>query len=274
MSEKPTQDRSFPLRQFLHTIDSQEPGEVKLVRELTEKELRIFRDSKLTGRLRYLMMRRATDDGRLLPNGLEEARKIKLERFKDSEFINTAPAGTGYDWLLVGPRNINGRIKSLAIHPTDGQILYAGAANGGVWKTTDGGQSWMPKMHDEDSLAIGAIAIDPNTPDTVYAGTGEPVYLFSGSGPYPPGSSNLAWYYEGVGVYKSADGGDTWTLTGNIDNDFIYRIAVDPFDSSHLLCAGFSISGASGGLCRSTNGGTTWTTVEEGIFTDVLFDPN
>jgi hypothetical protein len=152
--------------------------------------------------------------------------------------------------------------------------VYAGAADGGVWKTTDSGQSWMPKMHDELSLAIGALALDPNAAQTVYAGTGEPVYLLSGTGVEPPGSPDLAWFYEGVGVYKSTNGGDTWILTGAVANDFIYRIAVDPNNSSNILCAGYSSTVGTGGLCRSTNGGTSWATVVTGIFTDVLFDPN
>jgi hypothetical protein len=168
---------------------------------------------------------------------------------------------------------VNGRIKCLAVHP-NGTTVYAGAADGGVWKTTDSGQSWTPKMHDEASLAIGALALDPNASQTVYAGTGEPVYLLGSTGVEPPGSPDLAWFYEGVGVYKSTNGGDTWVLTGAIDNDFIYRIAVDPNNSNNVLCAGYSSTVGTGGLCRSTNGGTSWTTVVTGIFTDVVFDPN
>jgi hypothetical protein len=79
-------------------------------------------------------------------------------------------------------------------------------------------------MHDEDSLAIGAIAIDPSDPDTVYAGTGEPVYYLSGGVLQPPGSAVLSWFYAGVGVYKSTDGGDTWALTGDIENDVEHDI--------------------------------------------------
>ncbi|MFQ5637532.1 MAG: WD40/YVTN/BNR-like repeat-containing protein [bacterium] len=276
MSKKSTKKAFFPLIKLFQEIDPDAFGKVRgqLARKLTEKEVSVFQDSKLAPRIRSSLIRRAANDGRLHLKRLHTAWQAKLERFGESDFINTAPTGPGCNWLSVGPRNINGRIKCLAIHPTDGEVLYAGAANGGVWKTTDRGQSWTPKMHDEASLAIGAIGIDPSVPDTIYAGTGEPVYLVSGGGPLPPGSSTLAWYYEGVGVYKSTDGGDTWTLTGDIGNDFIYRIAVDPFDSLNLLCAGYSLTAGDGGLCRSQDGGATWTTVVDGIFTDVLFDPN
>lgn len=276
MVRKPTHGAAFPLTTLLQGVDRglDDTGEVRPARKPTPKELEVFQKSNLAGRIRWLLLRRATDDGLILPEGFRKACQTKLERFKGARFLSGAPVGPGCAWLSVGPRNINGRIKSLAIHPTNGQILYAGAAEGGVWKTTDGGQSWTPKMHDEQSLAIGALAIDPNNPDTIYAGTGEPVYLFSGTGPLPPGSPTLAWYYEGVGVYKSTDGGNTWALTGAIENHFIYRIAVDPFNSSNVLCAGFSSAAGAGGLCRSTDGGTTWTTVTQGVFTDVLFDPN
>lgn len=268
--------RTVPLSPLLEASGVEKaPGvRAKLDRQLTEKEIRAFGRLSLSSRGRFLLQRRTTDDGQLLLDGQSRARRAKAERFKDAAFINTAPAGPGCNWLSVGPRNINGRIKSLAIHPTNNQVLYAGGADGGVWKTTDGGQSWRAMMHDEGSLAIGAIAIDPNAPDTVYAGTGEAVYLFSGGGPLPPGSSRLAWFYEGVGVFKSTDGGNSWSPTGAHPNDFIYRIAVDPSDSQNVLCAGYATTAGTGGLARSQNGGATWTTVATGIFTDVLFDPN
>ena len=270
-SEKP---RTVPLAALLQAVGAETtPGRRrKLTRQLTEKERGAFQRLNLSNRIRYLLLRRSTDDGQLLLDGLSRARQAKYERFSNAEFMNTAPVGPGCNWLSVGPRNINGRVKSLTIHPTNAQILYAGTADGGVWKTTDGGQSWQATMHDQNALAIGAIALDSNAPDTVYAGTGEGVYLFSGGGPLPPGSSSLAWYYEGVGVYKSTDGGASWALTGTHPNDFIYRIAVDPFDSQHILSAGYATAGT-GGLARSTDGGATWTTVVTGIFTDVLFDP-
>ena len=284
MAETTSPKRSFPLYAFLNRFldldigrsdrDEYDYDQDNFERDPTGKETGAIKDSKLAGRLQSLMLRRATNDGRLLAHRLAEARSVKLERFGDSAFINTGPVGPGCNWLSVGPRNINGRIKALEIDPTNNQILYAGAADGGVWKSTDAGQSWTPKMHDQDSLAIGAIALDPSNTDTVYAGTGEPVYLISGGGPLPPGADNLAWYYPGVGVYKSTNGGDTWTLTGAIENDFIYRIAVDPNNANNVLCAGYSLTAGQGGLCRSTNGGTSWTTLLNGVFTDVLFDPN
>src|SRR2546423_7997461 len=72
------------------------------------------------------------------------------------------PAGAGSPWFSIGPRNVNGRVKSLAVHPGDPNTVYAGAAAGGVWKTTDGGQTWDALWDMQESLAVGAIAVAPS----------------------------------------------------------------------------------------------------------------
>jgi len=94
-----------------------------------------------------------------------------------------AKRSTSTHWNCIGPYGslidlpscgvVSGRVKTVAIHPTDPQIVYIGAANGGIWKTTDGGNSWMDIGAGLASLSFGAIAIDPNNPETVYAGSGE-----------------------------------------------------------------------------------------------------
>ncbi len=178
------------------------------------------------------------------------ARPDTLERREH----HSPPVSGVCNWASFGPRNINGRIRSLAIHPTNGNIVYAGAAEGGVWKTTDSGQSWYPLMQYEQSIAIGALAVDPVNPDIIYAGTGEPTYW--------PG-------YEGVGVYKSIDGGTTWNITGNIGNGYIARLTIDPNNTSIVYCAGFT-----GGLYKSTNGGTSWSQIRAGDVTDFALNPN
>lgn len=274
MSERTEDAAAASLTELLATIDRwfEHKDRASVARIPTPKEIEAFRSSNLAGRTRWLLLRRTTADGRVPADALGRAWRTKLERFRGQRFLVGGAPSPECAWLSVGPRNINGRIKSLALHRANGLVLYVGTANGGVWKTIDGGESWRPTMFAEQSLAIGAVAIDPNQPVVVYAGTGEPVYLLSNGGLLPPGFPTLAWWYEGAGVYKSVDGGDNWAPTGAIDNTFVYRVAVDPFDSQHVLCAGYSTSGA-GGLCRSTDGGATWTTVVNGVVTDVLFDP-
>src|SRR5438105_11055165 len=78
-----------------------------------------------------------------------------------------------YSWHSIGPLNISGRIKCLALHPRDPGILYAGSANGGVWKSTDAGATWRPLADPDFALPIGALGISLTQPDLLYAATGE-----------------------------------------------------------------------------------------------------
>ena len=157
-------------------------------------------------------------------------------------------------WTSQGPRNVNGRIKSLAIHPTNGNIVYAGAADGGVWKTTNGGASWVATMSLELSMAIGGLAVAPSSPSIVYAATGEDT---PGWGPSFPG----------VGVYKSTDAGGDWDLMGSLPSNRCTRVLVHPTNPDIVYVAGNS------GLHKSVNGGATWTTVRNGHASDALIDP-
>ena len=157
-------------------------------------------------------------------------------------------------WLSAGPRNFSGRIKSLVIHPTDGNIVYAGGADGGVWKTYDGGTTWYSVMQLELSMAVGALGISANSPNVLYAATGENV---PGWGPS----------YPGIGVYKTTDGGGDWDLMAPIGSNRCSRVLVDPTDPNIVYIAG------NGGLHKSTNGGASWTNVRSDFISDALMDP-
>ncbi len=145
-------------------------------------------------------------------------------------------------WNSIGPGDVNGRILSLAVDPTNGAIVYAGSANGGVFKTTDGGAAWTPLWNDQASLAVGAVAVAPSNPSVVYAGTGQ--WWRSAYGAFQA--------YPGVGVYRSDDAGATWRLLSPIPSDEISAIAVDPGNADRLFVAGNL------GLHRSTTGGASW----------------
>src|SRR5450432_4845059 len=178
--------------------------------------------------------------------------------------INPALTTDSANWSLIGPRptdagssNVtSGRVNAIAIDPRSSDVVYIGAAEGGVWKTTDGGTNWTPLTDDQPSLATGSIALDPNNPDTVYVGTGEENFAQDS--------------YYGAGILKSTDAGATWT---NLAGDTflratIGRIVIHPSDSQTLLCS------ASNGLWRSTDGAATWTRVLSGTATSVVFDPS
>lgn len=156
-------------------------------------------------------------------------------------------------WFPMGPFNINGRCKSIAMHPTNGNILYAGAANGGVWRSTDGGQVWQSSWVFEASLAVGALAVAPSVPTTVYAATGEDTDIWGPS-------------YGGAGVFRSTDSGLTWSQRAGSANvgGRCNRIVVHPSNRHRLLVSSDT------GVHRSTDGGSTWTTVLGGHATDLV----
>ena len=166
------------------------------------------------------------------------------------------------NWTSIGPRPTDagstyvtaGRVNAVAVDPRDNNTVYIGAAEGGVWKSTDGGVSWTPLTDNQASLASGAIAIDPAHPDTVYVGTGEENFAQDS--------------YYGAGILKSTDAGNTWTnIVGPFLRATIGALAISPADSNVLLCS------SNLGIYRSSDGAATWTSVLAGTGTSVLFDP-
>jgi len=174
-------------------------------------------------------------------------------------------------WTSLGPisgyyfsyGNISGRTTTVKYDPNNPNVIYIGAAFGGMWKSTNGGTSWIPKTDFETSLASGALAIDPTNSNIIYYGTGEATYS---------GAS-----YYGRGLLKSTDGGTTWTNYTSGLQAFTYfsRIVIRPNYPNQLLAAlgNRSSPSATGGLYRSTNGGATWSVVVSGRADDVVFSP-
>lgn len=163
-------------------------------------------------------------------------------------------------WTFVGPKNLSvsappmagpsptaGRVNAVAWHPTDPNILYVGAAGGGLWRSTDAGLNWTPLTDHWPMLYVSSIAIDHTNPNVIYVGTGD----FDGSTPY----SN--------GIMKSTDGGATWTNIGAgiFSQTAVKKILIDPDNTQIITIATGRGQVFNGGLYRSTNGGATWTNV-------------
>lgn len=182
-----------------------------------------------------------------------------------------APVTGISNWVQMGPTAIpkgqtyttarvmvTGRITSIVVDPLNTNTIYVGAAQGGVWKTTDGGVNWVAKSDNEVSLAIGALAMDPSNHLVLYAGTGE--------GNFSGGS------YYGNGILKTTDGGNTWTTLAQstFAGKRFCRLVVTPGTPARLFAA------TTDGLYRSTNSGVNWTKLA-GIptfnATDVCIDP-
>ncbi|HUI84089.1 MAG TPA: glycoside hydrolase [Candidatus Binatia bacterium] len=181
-----------------------------------------------------------------------------------SQQVNTAILGE-MRWRNIGPYR-GGRTRAIDGVPAQPNVFYAGAVNGGVWKTTDYGRTWTPIFDREPTGSIGAIAVAPSDPNVVYVGSGE--------GLHRPDLS------VGDGIYKSSDAGATWTHLGLREGQQISQLAVDPRDPNRLFAA---VAGhpygpnPERGIYRSSDGGQTFEKVlyrDENIGgNDVRIDP-
>jgi len=167
----------------------------------------------------------------------------------------------------IGPGGMSGRVTAIDVVLNQPDIIYAGTASGGVWKTTGGGQTWTPIFEHEATASIGALTIDQSNPSIIWVGTGE------GN---PRNSLN-----GGKGVYKSLDGGRSWQLMGLESTRNIHRILVDPNDSNTVYVGAIgSPWGAhpERGVFKTTDGGKTWThilkTNEHSGVADMVMDPS
>jgi photosystem II stability/assembly factor-like uncharacterized protein len=172
----------------------------------------------------------------------------------------------GAAWTEEGPTNIGARVTDLVVHPDDPDIIFAGLASGGVFRSTDGGGSWDPISDDLPVLTIGAIAVDPGNPDIIYAGTGE------------ANVQSYSWF--GMGMFKSVDGGATWSYMGLAETRYIARMVIDPLNTDRIWVAGTgSLFGTNPerGVYRSLDAGNTWDLVlsvtDSTAATDIAIDP-
>ncbi len=183
-------------------------------------------------------------------------------------------------WYPVGPNAIPnnltgymengiGRINCVAFHPTNSAVYYVGVAQGGLWKTSNGGASYTPLTDNLPITRISDICIDPNNTNTMYISVCDFEYI--GFGLYLNGRKRNTHF--GLGVYKTTDGGLSWNPTGlsfqltNGDASLLRKIVINPANSSELVACGVS------GMYKSTNGGNTWIQKMDSLFWDMVQDP-
>ncbi|WP_284343685.1 hypothetical protein [Dyella mobilis] len=211
------------------------------------------------------------------------------------------------EWRLVGPFR-GGWATMAAGDPTRPDTFYIGTAGGGVWKTDDAGRTWQPAFDNVPAAPIGAIAVAPSDPNVIYAGSGQVAARYdvaAGNGMYRSGDGGKSWQHIGLtqskhigavlvnphdantllvgvlghyfgpnkerGVYRSTDGGKTWTQTLSIDADTgVVDLKADPADPNIVYAAAWQVrnypwlsyfqpnAGPGSGLYKSTDGGLTW----------------
>ena len=172
---------------------------------------------------------------------LQEMKKAKKQR---NRYQNKASV-----WEFIGPTNIEGRITDVEILPGSSQTLFTGTASGGVFRSYNSGNNWEPVFDNEISLSIGDVAISKSNPDIIYVGTGEA----------NAGGGSLA--YDGAGIFKSTDGGNSWEQKGLEDCGSVGRMVVHPQNPDIVYVAAMGrlfSNGSQGGVYKTTDGGETW----------------
>ncbi|HMQ50225.1 MAG TPA: T9SS type A sorting domain-containing protein [Saprospiraceae bacterium] len=183
-------------------------------------------------------------------------------------------------WMPVGPNAYPtilddfiikgmGRINCITFHPSDANTFWVGVAQGGIWKTTNSGQSWTPLSENMPILRVSDIAVNPNNADEIYASVGD--YAYVGIGLEMDNRKRHTHY--GMGVYKTTDGGSTWSPTGltfdaaDGDGTLTRRVFVHPDNSQELIAAGIF------GMKRSSDGGDNWVSVFDEMVWDIEQHP-
>ena len=169
-------------------------------------------------------------------------------------------------WKSIGPSNVGGRITSLVLHPTNPKIIYAGAAAGGVWKSMDGGVTWTNVFN--GSASIGSLILSPANPEIVYVGTGE-------------GNPGGIAIYPGNGIWRSTNGGQSWTNLGLTNTGQIGKLAIHPTSPNRIFAATlgrYRSRTQDRGVYRSVDSGATWQRVlflnDTTGACEVLIDPS
>jgi photosystem II stability/assembly factor-like uncharacterized protein len=193
----------------------------------------------------WMYLQRANADGSIPDAAVNEA----IAQSKAAGRASQGSPSTDQVWAELGPSNIGGRIRDVAADPTTKDVVYIATGSGGLWRSTDGGQTFATAWDHYLPQSMGAVAVDSQ--GVVWAGTGE---VDHGGGSA----------YYGKGIYKSTDDGATWTNMGLEDGDTIGQIVIDPRDDDRVFVA---VMGAlhdtepTRGLFLTEDGGASWTRV-------------
>ncbi len=246
-----------------------------------------------------------TFDIKAYTSAFEEMKSLEQQR----SFIYD---GFDADWTTQGPGDAGARINAIAVNPINDDIIYAGFSGGGIFKTIDGGTSWNPIFDDQPYLAISDITLDPANPDIVYVGTGDhnvTGYPYIGDGVYKSEDGGNTWQHKGLtdqriisriivdptnsdiiyaaclglpfernderGLYKSIDGGNTWSQVLFVsDQSGIVDLLINPDNPQVLYAASWDrirnntesiVSGPNAKIYKTVDGGNSWINLSNGL---------
>ena len=192
---------------------------------------------------------------------------VVAQKKKDTDSKpNKGPSLNGLKFRSIGPALTSGRISDFAVNPKKPKEYYVATSAGGVWKTKNAGTTYQPIFDAQGSYSIGCITLDPNNSSIVWVGSGE--------------NNNQRSVSYGDGIYKSTDGGASWSHMGLKNSEHIGKIIVHPNNSDVVFVAAIGplwSSGGERGLYKSTDGGKTWKATlkidEHTGVNDVVIDP-
>ncbi len=190
----------------------------------------------------FMFMQRAYPTGEIKTNAYSNA--IQWKKQKINRNSSVLPV-----WEFSGPLNVGGRISDIEIPIDDAETYYVGAASGGIFKTIDAGENWIPIFDDQEMLSIGDIEISKNNTNIIWVGTGE----------VNAGGGSLA--YDGNGIYTSDDAGLTWEAKGLPAVGSVGKVLIDPNDDQTIFVGAMGPlfrKDVNRGVYRTTDGGNTW----------------
>ena len=246
------------------------PAEFRFEKERGDKETPAAEETNMFRRWEWLVGPRSYPSGRL---DLEQIAVLRAQVNEADDRLTAAQTAESPlvqkivlpHWTPLGPSDAvggtnMGRVNCIEFDPKNVNILYLCGADGGVWKSVNGGAAWRPLFDREPTLSVGDVAIDPNASNILYVATSDP---FGYGIPFWGGTYS-------VGIVKSTNGGVTWSSTGLNwtvgQNRTIRRLVIHPKNGNILLAA------TSAGVYRTDNGGTTWTQIVPDSAYDVEFE--
>ena len=175
------------------------------------------------------------------------AAKDKADEAEEPETKLNSGTLSGLSLRGIGPAINSGRITDFAVTPGKRHRFFTATASGNLWKTDNAGTTWKPVFDGEGSYSIGCVTMDPNNPNVIWVGTGE--------------NNSQRSVSFGDGIYKSLDGGESWTNMGLEESEHLGRIVVHPDDSNTVYVAAMGPlwrGGGDRGLYKTVDGGETW----------------